>query len=122
MEGTVAWWSLIANVPWKEVIRHAPGVIDRTEALLGLIRASRARPVDPEVADADEALRSLVQRLDALEQGAVSQAELLAQAASHQERLARAVQVLATRLTIALCLSAAALVAALAAILLLLRG
>jgi hypothetical protein len=116
----VALWSLIAKVPWKEVIRHAPGIIERTEALLGLVRASRARPVEPGGLDADEALESLAKRLDALEQSVVSQAELLSQTASHQERLTRALQILATRLTIALWLSAAALVAALAAILLLL--
>jgi hypothetical protein len=110
----------MTRVPWKELIRYAPQMIDRTERVIGLIRASRATRVDPDAAD-DAELVQMAKRIDALEQSVVAQAELLSQAAAQQENLSRALKLLSTRLTGALWLSAAALVAGLLAVLLRLR-
>jgi hypothetical protein len=103
-------------VPWKEVLRYAPQMIDRTEQLVEFLRANRARRVDAEADEPDAAVTELLAKLDAIEQNIVAQAELLSQAAAQQERLSQALRILSTRVTIALWLSGAALVAAVVAI------
>jgi hypothetical protein len=106
----------MTRVPWKELIRYAPQMIDRTERVIGLIRASRAARVDPDAAD-DAALIQMAKRIDALEQSVVAQAELLSQAAAQQADLSRALRVLSTRVTIALWLSGTVLLAVIVAVL-----
>ncbi len=113
----MAWWSVMTRVPWKELIRYAPQMIDRTERVLAFIRSSRATRVDPDAVDGDAERLQMAKRIDTLEQSVVTQAELLSQAAAQQEALSRALKVLSTRVIIAVWLSAAALVIAIVALL-----
>ncbi len=117
----MAWWSLMTRVPWKELIRYAPQMIDRTERVIAFIRASRAMRVDPDAAEGDAERLQMAKRIDTLEQSVVTQAELLSQAAAQQESLSRALTLLSTRVTIALWLSAAALLVAIVAVVVRLR-
>lgn len=114
----MAFWSLVSRVPWRQVLRYAPHVLDHTDRLLDYVRASRARPVDVRDAESDLALGDVEGRLRSVEQAQVTQGELLAQLAGQLEKLAQAVRTLSARVTLALWLSTGALVLAVVALLL----
>jgi hypothetical protein len=111
-------WTLVTRVPWKQVLRYAPQILDGTERLVDLVRSNRATRVDPGAGPVPSELE-LAERLAALERDQAAQAELLSRLATQQARLSEALRVLSTRVTAAIWLAAATLVAAL--VLLLLR-
>ncbi len=117
----MAFWSLMSRVPWREVIRYAPHVIDRAERLVDFMRASRAKAVDPRSGRAQVPVDELPERVAAVEQAQITQAELLSQVAKEMEKVSEALRTVAARVTLALWLAGTALVLALAALLLHLR-
>jgi hypothetical protein len=104
-------WSLVTRVPWRQVLRYAPQILDGTERLVDLMRSNRATRVDPGAGPVPSELE-LAERLAALERDQAAQAELLSQLARQQARVSEALRVLSGRVTLALWLAAASLVAA----------
>ncbi|MFB3818730.1 MAG: hypothetical protein ACE147_13795 [Candidatus Methylomirabilales bacterium] len=104
-------WTLVTRVPWRQVLRYAPQILDGTERLVDLVRSNRATRVDPGAGPLPPE-SELAERLAALERDQAAQAELLSQLAEQQARLSEALRVLATRVTAALWLAAAGVLAA----------
>lgn len=84
MSGVVVLGILTA-IPWKEIFRHGPGLL---ESARGLFRKSREQ----------DARESLEQRVERLEKNEKEQALLIEQLVERQELLLSAISVINSRL------------------------
>lgn len=64
------------NIPWDQVLRHGPKVLETATALFERWQTRRPEPVDPN-AEVRQQLETVVGRLQALEEAEASQAALV---------------------------------------------
>jgi hypothetical protein len=114
----MAWLWALRSLPWRTVLVHAPAIVDTARRFYGT-----TRPPAPDDATATrsgddlDALRRAVVELEAREG---QQAALLADFARQVQAMATAIEVLRTRMLLALWGAAAALVIAIGAVVVLL--
>jgi hypothetical protein len=80
---------VLAKIPWKEIIKYGPVIIDTASNLLSRNRSAKIGPAD-----------TVEIRIARLEQNEKDQAELIKNMAERQEVLVRSIQVLNERLKI----------------------
>jgi hypothetical protein len=80
---------VLAKIPWKEIIKYGPVIIDTASNLLSRNRSAKIGPAD-----------TVEIRIARLEQNEKDQAELIKNMAERQEVLVRSIQVLNARLKI----------------------
>jgi len=80
---------VLAKIPWKEIIKYGPVIIDSASNLLSRNRSAKIGPAD-----------TVEIRIARLEQNEKDQAELIKNMAERQEILVRSIKVLDTRLKI----------------------
>jgi hypothetical protein len=80
---------VLAKIPWKEILKYGPVIIDTASNLLSRNRSSKSGPADP-----------IETRIARLEQNEKDQAELIKNMAERQEILVQSIQVLDARLKI----------------------
>lgn len=85
---------VLAKIPWKEIIKYGPVIIDSASNLLSRNRSAKIGPAD-----------TVEIRIARLEQNEKDQAELIKNMAERQEILVRSIQVLNARLNISLFIS-----------------
>jgi hypothetical protein len=85
---------ILAKIPWKEILKYGPVIIDRASSLLSRNRAARIDLSD-----------TVEKRIARLEQNENDQAELIKDMAERQEILVQSIRVLHARLNILLFLS-----------------
>jgi len=98
---------VLTKIPWKEIIKYGPVIINTASNLLSRNRSARIDPAE-----------TVEIRIARLEQNEKDQAELIKSMAERQEMLVQSIHVLSARLKIALILS---LVLAIALIYILIR-
>jgi hypothetical protein len=81
---------VLAKIPWKEILKYGPVIIDTASNLLSRNRSSKISPAD-----------TVEMRIARLEQNEKDQAELIKNMAERQEILVQSFQVLDARLKIA---------------------
>jgi hypothetical protein len=112
----MAWMWALTKVPWGTIIRHGPTIVDAARQLYGTTRRpgigedTRSRRPDD--------LAALHRAVLELETRETQQAALLEGLARQAEAMATALQVLRTRLRLALCGAGLAMVVAVVAIVL----
>ena len=82
---------VLAKIPWKEILKYGPVIIDRASWLLSRNRSVKIDPAD-----------TMEIRIARLEQNERDQAELIKSMAERQEMLVQSIQVLNARLKISL--------------------
>jgi len=87
---------VLAKIPWKELIKYGPVIIDKASSLLSRNRSARIDPAD-----------TIEIRIARLEQNEKDQAELIKNMAERQEILVQSIQVLNARLKISFLISIA---------------
>jgi len=85
---------VLAKIPWKEIIKYGPVIIDSASNLLSRNRAAKIGPAD-----------TVEIRIARLEQNEKDQAELIKNMAERQEILVHSIHVLDTRLKISFLIS-----------------
>jgi hypothetical protein len=85
---------VLAKIPWKEIIKYGPVIIDSASNLLSRNRAAKIGPAD-----------TVEIRIARLEQNEKDQAELIKNMAERQEILVQSIHVLDTRLKISFLIS-----------------
>ena len=85
---------VLAKIPWKEIIKYGPVIIDTAANLLSRNRSARIGPAD-----------TIETRITRLEQNEKDQAELIKSMAERQEILVQSIQVLNARLKISLSIA-----------------
>ena len=86
---------MLAKIPWKEILKYGPVIIDTASSLLSRNRSTRIDPAE-----------TVEMRIARLEQNEKDQAELIKDMAERQEILVQSIQVLDARLKISLSISA----------------
>lgn len=81
---------ILAKIPWKEIIKYGPVIIDTASNLLSRNRSAKIGPAE-----------TVDMRIARLEQNEKDQAELIKSMAVRQELLVQSIQVLNARLNIA---------------------
>ena len=115
----MAWLWALRKVPWRTVLVHAPAIVDTARRFYGTTRPSTTAEETPNRSGDDiDALRRAVVDLEARDG---QQAALLADFARQVQAMASAIEVLRTRMLLALWGAAAALVLAAVAVILVLR-
>ena len=87
---------VLAKIPWKELIKYGPVIIDKASSLLSRNRSAKIGPAD-----------TIEIRIARLEQNEKDQAELIKNMAERQEILVQSIQVLNARLKISFLISIA---------------
>jgi hypothetical protein len=87
--------SVLSKIPWKEIIKYGPVIMNTASSLLSRNRSARIDPAD-----------TVEIRIARLEQNEKDQAELIKSMAERQEMLVQSIHVLSARLKIALTISA----------------
>ena len=82
---------ILSRIPWKEILKYGPIIIDAASNLLSRNKAAKIGPAD-----------TLEMRIARLEQNEKDQAELIKNMAERQEILVQSIQVLNARLKISL--------------------
>ena len=85
---------VLAKIPWKEIIKYGPVIMNTASNLLSRNRSARIDPAD-----------TVEIRIARLEQNEKDQAELIKSMAERQEILVQSIQVLNARLKIAFIIS-----------------
>ena len=85
--------SILAKVPWKEVVRYTPTLVDSSRRLFGLLR----KPRDGD-RTAKTGIEELQRKLRELESRATEQADLVVQIAEQTDAVARGIVELETRI------------------------
>ena len=85
---------VLAKIPWKEIIKYGPVIIDSASNLLSRNRAAKIGPAD-----------TVEIRIARLEQNEKDQAELIKNMAERQEILVQSIHVLDIRLKISFLIS-----------------
>jgi len=86
---------ILAKIPWKEIVKYGPVIIDTASSLLSRNRSNRLDPAE-----------TVEMRIARLEQNEKDQAELIKDMAERQELLIQGIRVLNARLNISLSISA----------------
>jgi hypothetical protein len=81
---------VLAKIPWKEIIKYGPVIVNTATNLLSRNKSARINPAD-----------TIEIRIARLEQNEKDQAELIKNMAERQEILVQSIQVLNARLKIA---------------------
>jgi hypothetical protein len=113
----MAWLWALRKLPWRTVLVHAPAIVDTARRFYGTTRPPTDDPTATRSGDDLDALRRAVVELEAREG---QQAALLADFARQVQAMATAIEVLRTRMLLALWGAAAALVIAIGAVIALL--
>ena len=116
----MAWIWALRHVPWRTILTHAPTIVDAARSYYSTTR----RTTDERGPDhrARRSIDDLRLALERLEEREVEQAALFADAARQLQDLSTAVEALRVRLLLALWGAGAALVVALTALIVALRG
>jgi len=85
---------VLSKIPWKEIIKYGPVIMNTASNLLSRNRSARVEPAD-----------TVEMRIARLEQNEKDQAELIKNMAERQEMLVQSIHVLSARLKIAFILS-----------------
>lgn len=85
---------VLAKIPWKEIIKYGPVIIDTASNLLSRNKSVKIGPAD-----------TIEMRIGRLEQNEKDQAELIKSMAERQEILVQSIQVLNARLKISFLIS-----------------
>ncbi|MEK6741975.1 MAG: hypothetical protein AABZ15_00030 [Nitrospirota bacterium] len=85
---------ILAKIPWKEILKYGPVIIDTASNLLSKNRSAKIGPAD-----------TVEIRIARLEQNEKDQAELIKSMAERQEILVHSIQVLNARLNISLLIA-----------------
>ena len=85
---------ILAKIPWKEILKYGPVIIDTASNLLSRNRAARIGPSD-----------TVEIRITRLEQNEKDQAELIKDMAERQEMLVQSIRVLHARLNLSFSIS-----------------
>jgi len=85
---------VLAKIPWKEIIKYGPVIMNTASNLLSRNRSARIDPAD-----------TVEIRIARLEQNEKDQAELIKSVAERQEMLVQSIHVLNARLKIAFIFS-----------------
>ena len=85
---------VLAKIPWKEIIKYGPVIMNTASTLLSRNRSARVEPAD-----------TVEMRIARLEQNEKDQAELIKSMAERQEMLVQSIHVLSARLKIAFIFS-----------------
>jgi hypothetical protein len=85
---------ILAKIPWKEILKYSPVIIDTASHLFVRNREARIDPSD-----------TVEMRIARLEQNEKDQAELIKDMAERQEILVQSIRVLSARLNISLSVS-----------------
>jgi len=85
---------VLTKVPWKELLKYGPVILDAATGLLARNKAAKTDPADP-----------LEIRIARLEQNEKDQAELVKSMAERQEVLVQSIDVLNARLKLSFLLS-----------------
>lgn len=95
---------ILGFIPWVTLVKNAPRIIDMSYRLREELNRARENR-----ATVGEELGQVEERLDAIESGLASQAELSSKLAEESAGLARAVETLTFRVTVLLWTALAAL-------------
>ncbi len=85
---------VLTKIPWKEIVKYGPVIIDTASNLLSRNRSAKTGPAD-----------TVEMRIARLEQNEKDQAELIKNMAERQEILVQSIQVLNTRLKMSFSIS-----------------
>jgi hypothetical protein len=113
----MAWLWALRKLPWRTVLVHAPAIVDTARRFYSTTRPPPDDETAPRSGDDLDALRRAVVELEVREG---QQAALLADFARQVQAMATAIEVLRTRMLLALWGAAAALVIAIGAVIVLL--
>jgi len=113
----MAWMWALTKVPWKTILVHGPAIVDAARKYYATTRPPDERD-EPRDTSAD-GLRRAVKRLEERE---VQQAALFADLAKQVQDMATVLEALRTRLVLALWGAGLAVVIAVVALVLALRG
>ena len=97
------------NIPWDQVLRHGPRVLDAATALFEKWQTRRPEPVHPHEEAPHNPLQVVEQRLQALETAEAEQAALVREMAREMQDMADELQRQRLRTRIALILAGVAL-------------
>jgi len=86
---------ILAKIPWNEIIKYGPVIIDTASNLLSRNRSAKIGPAE-----------TVEKRIARLEQNEKDQAELIKSMAERQELLVQSIRVLNVRLNITFFISA----------------
>lgn len=87
---------ILAKIPWKEILKYGPVIIDTASSLLSRNSSPKIGPADTDTVEI---------RIARLEQNEKDQAELIKSMAERQEILVQSIQVLDARLKISFLIS-----------------
>lgn len=107
------WLAAVKVIPWLDIVRHAPAVVDAADRLL-----SESRRRKPKPSGGASELEDLKNHVAALEQRLEDNAVVVKELAEQVERLSNASQVVVARLRFAWWLAAAGFALAFIAIVL----
>jgi hypothetical protein len=97
------------NIPWDQVLRHGPRVLDAATALFEKWQARRPEPVNPHDEAPSNPLQVVERRLQTLESAEAEQSALVREMAREMQGMAAELQRQRQRNRIALALAGAGL-------------
>lgn len=97
------------NIPWDQVLRHGPKVLDAATALFEKWQARRPEPVNPHAEAPTNPLSVVEQRLQILEEAETAQSALVREMAREMQAMAGELERARKYSRLALGLGAAAL-------------
>jgi hypothetical protein len=106
----IGWMTALKALPWRTILSQAPTVVDAANRLLSQARRKRVDAVG------QDAVHTLLERIEALEEHDRADAAVMKQLAEEVAALARASQVIALRMRLVLFLSLMALLVSLIAL------
>lgn len=107
--------SAISSIPWKEIIKAVPLVVESARKFY-LTRRGRSDAQKDTVIEDDQSVARTEDRLRTLEDDATSQAEIVAQMAEQVEALSMGLRTLSVRATVFMWIGAGVTVLAVVAI------
>lgn len=103
------------NIPWDQVLRHGPKVLDAATALFEKWQARRPEPVNPHAEEPANPLAVVEQRLQILEEAETAQSALVREMAREMQAMAAELERGRRLARLALALAGAALAVAVVA-------
>ncbi len=97
------------NIPWDQVLRHGPKVLDAATALFEKWQARKPEPVNPHAEAPTNPLAVVEQRLQTLEEAETAQSALVREMAREMQAMAAELERCHRHSRLALGLGAAAL-------------
>ncbi len=102
------------NIPWDQVLRHGPKVLQTATALFDKWQARRPEPVDPN-AEMRVQVAAIVARLQALEETEATQSEVIRNMARQIEGLSAGLAEMSQKIRLARALAGVATLVAIGA-------